>query len=381
MAVSFLDVLVLLGGLQGFIVAAILFLSKRSGITNRLLGTLLLLMSLASLNIFLINQPWFNQSTALNIAHEIIPMVIFMPAGPLIYFYIRSFYERDFRIERAQRIHFYSVILDLIPHVVVLIYIFGILAGFLKSGNPAWGSFVDQYNTYVDIPRWISLLLYLWLSFKYMRLNRLKIKAIKPEISTWPGQLIIAFGIFLIIWLLHLIPYIIPAYSDKMLNLVGWYPIYIPGAIIIYWLSIKSYQLIYQQIMQEKRTSILLSSLSGSAIGEAIKRLKDSMEKDKAFLNPDLNLNMLAEHTGLSAKLISAILNQELNSSFSGFINEYRIKEIKHRILQPMNNNLTIAGIAFDCGFNSQPTFQRVFKASTGLTPTEFLQKSIQNQE
>ncbi len=381
MPVSFLDILVLLGALQGFIVSAILFLSKKEGISNRLLGTLLLFMSMASLNIYLINQPWFNQSTSLSILHEVIPMVIFMPAGPLIYFYIRSFYENDFRIGKAQKAHFYPVILDLFPHLVVVFYIVGIMGGFLKPNNPAWGRLIDQYNTYVDIPRWISLAAYIWLSWKYMQLNKLKVKEVRNSFLLWPGQLILAFGLFLVIWLLHLIPYIIPAYSEKMLNLVGWYPVYIPGAVLIYWLSIKSYQLLHQQIKKDKKNVGVLNSLSGKTIGEAIKVLKDSMDKDQLFLNPELNLAMLSEHTSLPPKIISAILNQELNTSFSTFINEYRIKEIKYRILQPQNQNLTIAGIAFDCGFNSQPTFQRAFKASTGHSPTEYLQNATQRQK
>ena len=84
--------------------------------------------------------------------------------------------------------------------------------------------------------------------------------------------------------------------------MVGWYPLYIPGAILIYWLSIKSYQLIHKQIRRDRKTNRVLNSLSGDAIGGAIKLLKDSMEKDQVFLNPELNLGMLSDFTGLSPK-------------------------------------------------------------------------------
>ena len=36
---------------------------------------------------------------------------------------------------------------------------------------------------------------------------------------------------------------------------------------------------------------------------------------------------------------------------------------------------------AYECGFNSLPTFQRAFKSITGLTPKEFLQKSAHSPE
>jgi len=40
-------------------------------------------------------------------------------------------------------------------------------------------------------------------------------------------------------------------------------------------------------------------------------------------------------------------------------------------------NNLTIAGIAFECGFNSQATFQRTFKELTGQSPSEFRKTAL----
>jgi AraC-like DNA-binding protein len=39
----------------------------------------------------------------------------------------------------------------------------------------------------------------------------------------------------------------------------------------------------------------------------------------------------------------------------------------------PESRELTIAGLAYECGFNSLPTFQRAFKATAGMSPKEFL--------
>ncbi|MCB1157571.1 MAG: AraC family transcriptional regulator, partial [Leptospiraceae bacterium] len=38
--------------------------------------------------------------------------------------------------------------------------------------------------------------------------------------------------------------------------------------------------------------------------------------------------------------------------------------------------NDTVLNIAFRCGFNSKSTFNRVFKESFGLSPSEFRKKS-----
>jgi AraC-like DNA-binding protein len=54
-------------------------------------------------------------------------------------------------------------------------------------------------------------------------------------------------------------------------------------------------------------------------------------------------------------------------------VNAYRIEEVKERLLAPGHQHLTITGIALGCGFNSQATFQRAFKNSTGVSPKEFI--------
>ena len=86
----------------------------------------------------------------------------------------------------------------------------------------------------------------------------------------------------------------------------------------------------------------------------------------------------MAEHTGFSQKIISAVLNQYIQKSFNEFVNEYRVLEFKEKIVQPEFNHLTIAGIALECGFGSQPTFQRVFKEITGQSPSEFRKNALQ---
>ena len=43
------------------------------------------------------------------------------------------------------------------------------------------------------------------------------------------------------------------------------------------------------------------------------------------------------------------------------------------RCLLPENKSFTLIAIAYDCGFNSKATFNRVFKNITGNTPGEYV--------
>jgi AraC-like DNA-binding protein len=180
--------------------------------------------------------------------------------------------------------------------------------------------------------------------------------------------------VFQVLWLLYLIPYVIPRYTDFMLNTFDWYPIYVPVAVMIYWLGIQGFILSYQEVVAAKKNVAPDESVSQPALA----LLKKAMEEDRLFLDPSLNLTSLSEHTGLPAKTISAVLNQCLEKNLNEYINSYRVEAFKIAILLPESSALTIAGVANDCGFNSLATFQRVFRQLTGLSPTEYRKQALE---
>jgi len=337
-------------------------------------------MSLASFNLYANYVNWFT-SDILTFISNFIPLVVVMPFGPLLYFYIQSSLDKNFKVTKKLRFHFYPVIIDLVPQLAALVYIIGLLCGIFKNHPQPWGNFIDTYNVYADIPRWMSVSYYVWMSAKYLSSFKQKHNdALNGQTNNfkWLQQFIRVFIAFQVIWFLYLVPYTIPHYTDVMLNTFDWYPLYIPLAVIIYWLGIKGYIVSQTETNLIKKAQPVNSTLSAETIVQIIASLKKSMTDDKLFLNPNLNLNILSEHTSIPQKTISFILNQNLNKSFSEFVNEYRIEAFKEKILQPETDNLTIAGIAVECGFSSQATFQRIFKQSTGVSPSEFRKSALQ---
>ncbi len=363
---GFLETLILLGSLQGFIISVVLFLSKNSRQSNRILAVLIFLMSLASFNLYMTGSTWYGHSPIIIFLSNFIPMIIIMPMGPLIYFYVRSFSDPAFLFKRKYRIHFYPVLIDLVPYLTALFYVAGLIFKFLPKNDAPWGLFIDQYDVYSDIPRWLSISIYLWVANKYLKSHSQPIP--------WLKQLVRMFTAFQVIWLCYLIPYVIPRFSNRLLNFFDWYPVYLPMTILIYWLGIKGY--IVSQAQNENHRNRKSSPLDRQLSEALVERLKKVMEEEKPWMDPALNLSMLSTHTGIPAKTISAVLNQHLNKSFNEFINTYRIAAIKSRLLSSNNKNLTIAGLAYECGFNSQPTFQRAFKNIQGESPSEFLLKN-----
>jgi AraC-like DNA-binding protein len=380
---EFLNTIILLGALQGFIVAALLFFSAKLKQANRLLAALIFLIALASLNLYLNNEHLMDRSRAFLLISTFIPLVIVMPFGPLIFLYVKSCLDPEFEITKKFRPHFYPVIIDLVPQFTAIIYVVGLVLGVVKRNGHAWGNFIDTYNIYADIPRWVSISIYLWLSARYLSAVKSKHKVFaNAQMGNlkWLQQFIYVFLGFQCIWLLYLVPYVIPKYTDILLNSVDWYPIYIPLAIIVYWLGIKGLLIDCYPASQIKKAGMNNSSLSQTSIDQIVFSLMKSMKEDKLYLRPALNLSMLTEHTGISQKNISAVLNQHLDKSFNEFVNEFRVNAFKEKMQRPEMDNLTMAGIAQECGFNSQATFQRTFKQVTGCSPSEFRKTLLEFQ-
>jgi AraC-like DNA-binding protein len=101
--------------------------------------------------------------------------------------------------------------------------------------------------------------------------------------------------------------------------------------------------------------------------------LQEIMRNKKPYLESALTIHDLARLAEMPSHQLSKVINKEFHCNFFEFINNYRIDEFKQRAFTPEYKNLTILGIALDCGFNSKSAFNRIFKDATGLTPGDFI--------
>ena len=99
------------------------------------------------------------------------------------------------------------------------------------------------------------------------------------------------------------------------------------------------------------------------------------MEEKKPYLNAELKLADLATEINCPVHDISQVLNQDLDQSFSDFVNKYRVEEVKKRMEDKAYAKFTLIAIAQQCGFNSKTSFYRIFKNETGKTPADYLKE------
>ncbi|MEM1115841.1 MAG: helix-turn-helix transcriptional regulator [Bacteroidota bacterium] len=102
---------------------------------------------------------------------------------------------------------------------------------------------------------------------------------------------------------------------------------------------------------------------------EALDRL---MEAERPYLDPNLSLGSLADQLGLTDKALSALFNDTMGTTYTAYVNGHRVAEAERRLVSPEFEHLSVLAIGLDAGFASKSTFNRVFKETTGQTPSEY---------
>jgi AraC-like DNA-binding protein len=102
-------------------------------------------------------------------------------------------------------------------------------------------------------------------------------------------------------------------------------------------------------------------------------KLRDMMERDRAYRTDGLTIGGLADKLGTQEYLLRRLINGRLgHRNFNAFLNGYRLAEAKAALADPSQAEVPILTIALDAGFASLGPFNRAFKAETGLTPSAF---------
>jgi AraC-like DNA-binding protein len=115
-------------------------------------------------------------------------------------------------------------------------------------------------------------------------------------------------------------------------------------------------------------------SLAPEDVETAVQRLTYMFQVEKIYRSARLSLDSLAERLGLQSHQLSAIVNSRLGRSFTELVADYRVEEVKKRLSDP-SEKANILNIAYDAGFGTKASFNRIFKERTGLTPSEFRRK------
>lgn len=109
-----------------------------------------------------------------------------------------------------------------------------------------------------------------------------------------------------------------------------------------------------------------VSSTSHSSLQEIINYCSNNYKSD-------ISVRSMSKALHISPSYISHTFSGKFNTSFREYINTLRLID-SERLLK--NSRKTVAEIAFESGFESIRTFNRVFKDHFGLSPAEYRKKN-----
>lgn len=116
------------------------------------------------------------------------------------------------------------------------------------------------------------------------------------------------------------------------------------------------------------------SSLSDEKSLELFRHLEKAMREEKIYQDKTLNKDRVAELLGTNRTYLSRIINEQAQTSFTHYVNRFRIEEAVRQLSDP-TNDIPLKALASELGFNSISTFYNLFQTSVGMTPAQYRSK------
>lgn len=149
-------------------------------------------------------------------------------------------------------------------------------------------------------------------------------------------------------------------------------------------------------------TLLLISNLIIFNIKENSKLLKDSKEEErqnmtidittksgklvseyfsvsKDYLNPNFSFEDFALQMGMEKKVLTSVLNHELNISFYNLLALNRV-EMAKKLIETQSEIYTLEYIMIESGFRSKSTFNRNFIRIVGMTPSDYRERYFKTE-
>ncbi|NQT57854.1 MAG: AraC family transcriptional regulator [Bacteroidetes bacterium] len=89
----------------------------------------------------------------------------------------------------------------------------------------------------------------------------------------------------------------------------------------------------------------------------------------KQHFQEKISLQNTADSVHLSPSYFSKLFKLEMRTTFSEYLNDFRIEEAKKLLL---STELHLGDVGFECGFEDQSYFTKVFKKSVGIAPSRY---------
>jgi AraC-like DNA-binding protein len=125
------------------------------------------------------------------------------------------------------------------------------------------------------------------------------------------------------------------------------------------------------------RVAATVSNEPSAADRKLLDALMRLMADERIYRHEGITIGTLATKLRVPEYRLRRLINQQLGfRNFNVFLNNHRIAEAKAALADPSQAEVPVITIAMDAGFQSLGPFNRAFKATTGVTPTEYRRRN-----
>lgn len=126
------------------------------------------------------------------------------------------------------------------------------------------------------------------------------------------------------------------------------------------------------------RTAAAPANESDIADRKLLDGLMRLVADERIYRHEGITIGTLATRLAVPEYRLRRLINQQLGyRNFNVFLNNHRIEEAKAALADPSQAEVPVITIAMDAGFQSLGPFNRAFKATTGVTPTEYRRLNV----
>jgi AraC-like DNA-binding protein len=345
----------------------------RNPSANSVFALFLLLLATTLLNDVLGQNHAFAEAPFLSDYHSLFILCL----GPLLYLYTLYLTNPHFRVRPAFLWHF----------AIILPYALALWSFWEEDGRAKLEAFpVLRYQRFPYAPVLeylpkVQIVAYWLLCFLRVRGHNRVIRELMSSVEhatlTWLRSLLLALVLLFAAWMVLSLQGV----PDALLGLAA--------VLVSYWLSwqalaqkaiypVSQPAQVFKMVEAEPTVRYSNSTLTATAIQSLMRRVEACMKETKPYLVNGLTLTQLAERLDLTPHQLSQVLNEGFEENFYKFVNRYRVAESQRLLLDPALEHYNILGVAFESGFNSKSTFNKIFKEVTGLSPSEYQKENKQ---
>jgi len=372
-------IILILGIIQGFIIAAILIFKKQNSKANKFFSVILAVLCLTLILTYLFEIQYYL------ICPDIIRVVdaLNFLYSPLFYIYTQLLISKIDRVHLKHLLHFIPFILFNLYRVPFYIkdgdYKINYLTGMIQNG-------FSKEEIIVKLIMCLYGIVYIFAIYRLLKKYSNDIQGFFSNIERVKlGWLKTLIFMGMIIYGVDLVTTALYAADVRMYNQVyeigpigTTFFIYICGFFAIKQPEIFSdvkgmndeFVIETDQLIEGETRKYRTYLFDNDSIESFAERIIAYIEIEKPYLNNELTIKEMARNMNMSSYHLSLVINSYFKINFYTFINNYRVEEAKKLLSSELQSN--ILNIAFQAGFNSKSTFNEIFKKNTGITPSQY---------